>query len=308
LNQSIVENANNSETSAMKNSYWTDFLHAQIYKLKGRYSTRILEAGDGEPLLLLHGTGGHIENYARNIMPLSQHFHVIAMDFLWHGGSETGGFEPAIIPKLIDQIVDVLDTLGIASTHLEGQSLGGWVAMQMALLHPERVNKLVLTTTQGYQPDDGSIPGLVEPDPRRIQAHSLQVLRDPSFENVRSRLERVMAHPELLPDEAVAVRHKFYNDPVLNRVQQQFMEHYPIGDALLKHLVTDARAADIKAPTLIFWGDKNPVPPVVGQRLSQSIPNARFFNAPETGHMAQFESYELHNREVSSFLRDSPFP
>ncbi len=292
----------------MINSYWTDFLHAQVYKLRGRYATRILEAGKGEPLLLLHGTGGHIENYARNIMPLAQHFRVIAMDFLWHGGSETGGFEPAIIPKLLDQVIDVLDTLGIERTHVEGQSLGGWVAMQMALVYPARVNKLVLTTTQGYQPDEGSIPGLVEPDPRRIQQHSLEVLRDPSFENVRSRLARVLANPELLPDEAVAVRHKFYNDPALNRVQQQFMEHYPIGEALVKHLVSDARAADIKAPTLIFWGDKNPAPPVVGHRLSLSIPNARYICAPETGHMAQFESHELHNREVTAFLLDSPLP
>lgn len=284
------------------NSYWVEFLDAQVYRLKGRYNTRIVEAGDGPPLLLLHGTGGHIENYARNIMPLAKNFRVIAMDFLWHGGSETGGFEPAIVPKLVDHVIDVLDTLGIKKTHLEGQSLGGWVAMQTALMHPERIEKLVLTTVQGYQPDAGTIADYVEPDAKRLQAHSLEILRDPSFENIRARLARVLANPALLPDEAVAVRHKFYNDPAVNAVQQQLMSVYPIGAALREYTVTDAMAARINKPTLVYWGDKNPSPPSVGSRLASQLPNGRFVCAPNTGHMAQFESYELHNREVTEFL------
>jgi 2-hydroxy-6-oxonona-2,4-dienedioate hydrolase len=283
-------------------SYWVDLLDAQVYRLRGRYTTRIIEAGEGEPLLLLHGTGGHAENYARNIMPLAQRHRVLAMDFLWHGASQTEGFDPAIVPALVDQVIDVLDTLGIVRTHLEGQSLGGWVAMHVALRHPERVGKLVLTTTQGYRPDAGAVAGLVEPDPKRSQAQSLETLRDPSFERVRTRLARVLANPERLPDEAVAVRHKFYNDPALNRVQQQFVSHYPDGEALTRHLVTDAMAARIAAPTLVYWGDKNVTPPAFGQRLADVIPNARFVSAPDTGHWAQFESHEMHNREVGAFL------
>jgi len=287
------------------NSYWVEFLDAQVYRLKGRYRTRIVEAGQGPPLLLLHGTGGHIENYARNIMPLAKNFRVIAMDFLWHGGSETDGFEPAIVPKLVDHVIDVLDTLGINKTHLEGQSLGGWVAMQTALMHPERVDKLVLTTVQGYQPDVGSIADYVEPDAKRLQAHSLEILRDPSFENIRARLARVLANPTLLPDEAVAVRHKFYNDPAVNAVQQKLMSVYPIGAALREYTVTDAMAARIGMPALVYWGEKNASPPSVGRRLASQLQNGKFVCAPNTGHMAQFESYELHNREVTNFLLES---
>jgi 2-hydroxy-6-oxonona-2,4-dienedioate hydrolase len=174
--------------------------------------------------------------------------------------------------------------------------------MQVALRHPERLRKLVLTTTQGYRPDAGAVAGLVEPDPKRSQAQSLETLRDPSFERVRTRLARVLANPQRLPDEAVAVRHKFYNDPALNRVQQQFVSHYPDGEALARHLVTDAMAARIAAPTLVYWGDKNVTPPAFGQRLADVIPNARFVSAPDTGHWAQFESHEMHNREVGAFL------
>lgn len=286
-------------------SYWVDLLGAQVYKLQGRYTTRIIEAGSGEPLLLLHGTGGHAENYARNIMPLARHFRVFAMDFLWHGASETDGFDPEIIPKLVDQVIDLLDTLGLDKVHLEGQSLGGWVAMHVALRHPERVRNLILTTVQGYRPNPGSVPGYVEPDPKPSQRQSLAILREPTFEGVRMRLARVLANPERLPDEAVAVRHKFYNDPAVNRAQQQLVSHYPDGEAILRYTVSDEMAARIQAPTLVYWGDKNTTPPALGQRLAQSIPNARFVSAPDTGHWAQFESHEMHNREVASFLLDA---
>src|SRR5688500_15497888 len=110
-------------------TYWLDLIGADVYRLRGRYVTRVIEAGAGEPLLLLHGTGGHAENYARNIAPLARHFRVLAIDFLWHGRSQTSGFVAEILPPLVDQVRDVLDTLRIERAHIEGQSLGGWVAM-----------------------------------------------------------------------------------------------------------------------------------------------------------------------------------
>ena len=284
--------------------YWSELLGAATYTIQGRYRTRIIEAGNGAPLLLLHGTGGHCENYVRNIMPLSKYFRVVALDFLWHGASETAGFEPSIIPKLVDQVLDVADTLGIDRFNLEGQSLGGWVAMRTALDHPERLNKLILTTVQGYQPDSGTIPGYSEGDASRTKKQSLEILADPSPENIRRRLARILFRPELLPDEAVEVRHQFYNDPNVNSVQRQLVSVYPDGPEIAKYVVTDKLASRIEAPTLVYWGDNNPAPPPVGRRLAEMIPNARFISAPETGHWAQFESYELHNREVISFLSD----
>src|SRR5574337_1389889 len=140
-------------------TYWVDLLPAQVRLIQGRYRTRIVEAGEGPALILLHGTGGHLENYARNIMPLAAHFHVIAMDFLWHGRSQTEISDAGVIPSLVDQVADVMEVLGLEQAHLAGQSMGGWVAMQFALRHPERVRRLVLTTTMGYAPDEGAIPG-----------------------------------------------------------------------------------------------------------------------------------------------------
>lgn len=280
-------------------SFWIELLGASVYQLKGRYVTRVIEAGEGEPLLLLHGTGGHAENYVRNIAPLSRHYRVIAIDFLWHGRSQTGGFEPQVLPPLVDQVRDVLDTLKIARAHVEGQSMGGWVAMLFALAHAQRVAKLILTTPMGYRPD-----GYVEPDPKPLREANLAVLREPTYANVRARLERIVFDPSLVTEESIRVRQTFYSDPAVNAVQRELMTHYLGGADPQRHVVTDAMARRIAAPTLVYWGDKNFIPPAVGQHLARTLPNAKFFSAPATGHWAQFENFEIHNREVLRFLQD----
>lgn len=284
-------------------SYWIDLLQAQVRMIQGRYRTRIVEAGAGPVLILLHGTGGHVENYARNILPLSQHFRVIALDFLWHGRSQTEGYDPEIIPLLVDQVIDVMDILDLEQAHVEGQSLGGWVVMQLALRHPGRVNRLVLTTTMGYTPDAGTIPGYKEPDWAANLQSSLDVLREPTFDNVRTRMARILANSAELTDEAIGVRQALYRQPALSAVQQQFIAEYLAGDIIRKHLVTDAMVREITQPTLVYWGDKNRTPPSLGMRLSQQVQEGFFHCATNTGHWAQFESAPEHNRVVAEFLR-----
>jgi 2-hydroxy-6-oxonona-2,4-dienedioate hydrolase len=284
-------------------SFWVELLSANVYQLRGRYVTRVIEAGQGEPLLLLHGTGGHAENYIRNIAPLSRHFRVLAIDFLWHGRSQTEGFDPQVLPPLVDQVRDVLDTLRIERAHIEGQSMGGWVAMQFALSHPHRLSKLILTTPMGYRPD-----GYVEPDPKPTRESNLAVLREPTYANVKARLERIVFNPSVVEEESIRVRQAFYSDPEVNAVQRELMTNYLGGSEPKRHTITDELARRIAAPTLVYWGEKNFVPPPVGERLARQIPNARFFCAPATGHWAQFESFEIHNREVLRFLAGEKSP
>jgi 2-hydroxy-6-oxonona-2,4-dienedioate hydrolase len=198
--------------------------------------------------------------------------------------------------------------LGLEKAHIEGQSLGGWVAMRFALQYPQRLNRMVLTTPMGYTPTPRAVAGYVEPDLTPLRESSLEVLRDPSAATIRSRLARIVANPLILTDEAVAVRQALYSDPAVNAVQRQLVTHYLGGDAIAPYLITDEVAARIDVPTLVYWGEKNITPPAVGRRLSEIMPDARFVCAPDTGHWAQYESHELHNREVARFLSDEPHP
>ncbi|SDB87886.1 2-hydroxy-6-oxonona-2,4-dienedioate hydrolase [Raineyella antarctica] len=281
---------------------WVDLIDTQVRIVQGRYRTRVLEAGKGPVLLLLHGTGGHLENYVRNIPRLAEHFHVVAMDFLWHGRSQTEGFDPELIPPLVDQVIDVMDQLGISSAAVEGQSLGGWVAMRLALAHPGRVEKLVLTTTMGFDPAEGAIPGFVEPNWASNLASSLETLRHPTYDNVRARMTRILADPDRITDEAILIRQALYRRPALAEVQQRFITEYQTGVAVRPHRVPDDLAAQITCPTLVFWGDHNRTPPAYGQYLADRVRDGRFHCAADTGHWAQYESAEEHDRVVTEFL------
>jgi 2-hydroxy-6-oxonona-2,4-dienedioate hydrolase len=285
----------------MKSSYWVDLLECEIGIVRTPRPTRLLQSGRGKPLLLLHGSGGHIENWARNIPAFARSYRVIAFDFRWHGYSDPGDFVPEILPQLVEHVRDVARTLGLSNYAVEGQSLGGWVAALLAHRHPDEVDKLVLTTPMGYRPDPGSVDWTPQ-DFGPIRESSLAVLRDPSWENVRSRMERIVSDPRSLTEEAIAVRHRIYNDPALNAAQQQFMSAYLGGPEARKHELSDAQLAKISAPTLVYWADHNPTPPRVGQRMASVIPNARFHCAENTGHWAQFENADEHNEAVLRFL------
>ncbi|MFJ9381250.1 alpha/beta fold hydrolase [Streptomyces sp. NPDC101455] len=283
-------------------SYWASLLGADVRQINGKYSTRVIECGSGPALILLHGTGGHLENYALNIPRLARHFRVIACDFLWHGRSQTSGFDPEIIPLLVDQVVDVMNALDIDAASIEGQSLGGWVAMRLALSHPTRVAHLVLTTAMGYAPDPDRIPGYVPPVRDANLASSLSMLDEPSFDNVRGRMSRILADPSRLTDEAVLVRQAIYQQPALREVQRSFITEYLQGSTILRHEVTDAVARRIVHPTLVYWGDRNRVPASVGERLAGQVHDGRFHCATDTGHWAQYESADEHDAVVSDFL------
>lgn len=283
-------------------SYWVDLLDCETRFLKGRYRTRIVEAGNGSPTVLLHGMGGHLENFVRNIPEYAKHFRVVAMDFLWHGRSQTQDFDEQVLPPLVDQVRDVLDQLNLDRVNLEGQSLGGWVAALFTLKYPERVEKLVLTTATGYVPDDGAIPGYRRPNPAANVDQALAVFDDTSDTNIRKRLEAVVFDGSLITDEAVALRAKIYRDPAVNRVLRDVMRNYLAGESAARHSITDSVARNIARPTLVYWGDKNRPGPEVGERLAAMIQGAKFHCARSTGHWAQFEHYEEHNRVVLDFL------
>ena len=102
-------------------------------------------AGSGPDLVLLHGTGGHLEAYARDIAGLAADFRVTAYDMVGPRLVDLPD-RPYTIDVLSDHLIGLLDALDIGAAHLSGESLGGWVAAWTAAHHPERVDRLVLNT------------------------------------------------------------------------------------------------------------------------------------------------------------------
>lgn len=98
--------------------------------------------GAGEPLLILHGLFGTYENWGSQIKGLAEHFQVIAVDLRNHGRSPHA--DEFTYPAMAHDVLELMDDLGLDNAHILGHSMGGKVAMQIALTAPERLRKLVV--------------------------------------------------------------------------------------------------------------------------------------------------------------------
>jgi pimeloyl-ACP methyl ester carboxylesterase len=281
-------------------SAWLSMLGGQVRTYEGaKYRTRALEAGSGEPLLLLHGIGGHAETWARNVVPLSKHFHVYAIDLLWHGFSSKPlltDFET--IPRFVDHILDFFDAAGVDRAHVEGESLGGWIAMRLALWHPNRIRKLILNTTAGW-PIDGK-PSL----PPGLAERSMKGIQDVQRENIKSRMEWLVAKPERMTEEMVEVRYRIWKDPETRQsLENLFRAHLVDGTPKVKYDVRPDEARTITPPTMVLWTEHNPGDgPDVGRDIADHIPGSVFVCIDDAGHWPQWEHPEEHDRIVTDFL------
>ena len=98
-------------------------------------------SGAGSPLIILHGLFGTLENWGSQIATLSQHYQVIAVDLRNHGLSPHS--DAIDYPLMAADVIELMDDLNIPSAAIIGHSMGGKVAMQIALEHPLYLNKLV---------------------------------------------------------------------------------------------------------------------------------------------------------------------
>jgi pimeloyl-ACP methyl ester carboxylesterase len=283
------------------NSIWVDLVHATHRRGGSRYRTRLIQQGTGPALIMLHGTGGHAEAFSRNIARMAKSFSVYAIDLLWHGQSEQPAFTGKTLEAWVDQVIDLMDSEGIETAFLEGESMGGWIGLYAALAHPHRIKGLVLNTTGGVKlPDEMLESGDLEV----LKTRSIAAVTKPTAENVRTRLEWLMASPDRVTDELVQLRLCYYSDPQVqqglrNVFNTQFDPVFRDG-----HELTAAQLRALQCPSLVLWTDKNPHRGVdAGRRIAELIPNSRFHCINDAAHWPQWEKPEEHDRVATEFLQ-----
>lgn len=275
---------------------WTDIQgldHTIRHVQVGEWSTRVLEAGTGEPVVLMHGTGGHLEAFTRNIRALAERFRVVLYDFPGHGWS-TLSTRDLEIHDYVDHLVGLLDALGLERVHLSGESLGGWVAVKFAARHPERVGRMVLNTPGGTM----ATPEVME----RIRSLSQAAADDPSPERIRARLEWLMASPSSVTDELVDIRRGVYGRPGFARSMRHIL-CLQDPEVRRRNLITDAELAAVAAPTMVVWTSNDPSGPAgAGIDMAERIADGRFQLIEDAGHWPQWEQQERFDRIVLDFL------
>lgn len=274
------------------------------YYMAGGVRTRCLEAGTGEPLVLLHGMGGHAEAYIKNIMPLAEKFHVYAIDMIGHGFSD----KPEItysIEAFANHVKQFLDSAGIQTAHVQGESLGGWTAAWFAIQSPERVKSLVLNTSAGLKLTDQP-PEAEAKAVERLRKLSNEAIADPSRESVRQRLEWLFLDPQSnVTDELVEIRYQIYRQPEMKRAMQMIVDQMT-GEARQNYMLTPDRLRRIKMPTLILWTRHNPTTPwQVAEQAHKLISGSKFHVVDGCGHWPQWERAEEFNGLLLDFLTTS---
>lgn len=263
------------------------------YVQVGEWSTRVLEHGDGDPLVILHGTGGHLEAFTRNLRGLGARHRVVLYDFPGHGWS-TLAERDLEIADYEEHLLALLGELGLDAVHLSGESLGGWVAVKFAAAHPERVRSLILNTPGGTM----ATPEVME----RIRSLSQAAADDPSEERIRARLEWLMADPATVTDELVAVRRGIYSRPGFARSMRHIL-CLQDPDVRRRNLVTDGELAAVRAPALVIWTSDDPSGPAgAGMDMAERMPDGRFRLIEGAGHWPQWEQRAVFDEVALEFL------
>jgi pimeloyl-ACP methyl ester carboxylesterase len=237
----------------------------------GAVELTVEERGDGPPYLVLHGGAGpqSVATFAQLLADKGRH-HVVTPTHPGFGGtSRTQGLDS--VAKLAALYGGLLDSLGLESVTVIGNSVGGWIAAEMALLHSPRISAIVLLDAVGIAVERhpvADVSGLSVPEIQALSFH------DPTPFRV---------DPATIPDAQKAVMAG--NGAALAVYA---------GSPAMADPTLLGRLGSITVPTLVLWGESDQiVEPAYGQAYAAAIDGARFEVLPATGHMPQMETPEL---------------
>jgi len=258
--------------------------------------------GSGDPLLLVMGLAADSTAWMLQVPEFSKHYRTIVFDNRGVGrSSKPPG--PYSIAGMADDAAGLLDALDVPRAHVVGISMGGMIAQELALRHPERVRGLVLACTYAEQLPEmvarqseslAELGGTLGPDgevtidpatldPMRLFQHLMPLVFSPTF--LAEQL------PLLMQLFSGALQWGFSVDAILAQAR-----------ACREHRTLD-RLHRIAAPTLVITGDADLlIPPAHSDVLAERIPDARLVKLPGGSHGFNFEQAEAFNREVLRFL------
>jgi pimeloyl-ACP methyl ester carboxylesterase len=247
--------------------------------------------GDGEPLLMIHGLGYDRFGWGKLPDLLAENFQVVIFDNRGVGDSDVPG-GPYAVSQMAEDALAVLDAAGVDSAHVLGVSLGGYIAQELVLTHPDRVRKLVLASTAPGGPRSVPMPAAGMEAfgrfPTMKREAGLRLLVENSLGEYG-----VREQPELVEE---IYRYRLERGPTLAGWQAQ----------AYAGATFDAydRTPGIGAETLVLQGGAdNVVDARNAELLVELIPGARLELIPDRGHLLVWQEAERLAPIVKEFLR-----
>ncbi len=270
---------------------------ATSHVIEGDYPIHYHEAGEGPALLMLHGSGPGVSgwsNFKGNLPVFAEHFRTIVMDMPGFGLSGQPEYDDTY-PKIAARAArTLLDSLEIERTHLIGNSMGGYVAAELTLAHPERVDRVVMMGPGGLE-----VPTLA-PSPSEGWKRLSEFLAAPTREGMVAWVDCMVANRAVVDDALIDERFANAMKPgAIERAKAVFgtFASYPPDPPLwtIAHKITHK--------VLVTWGRDDRMVHFEGGLLPfRRMPNAELHVFSGCGHWAQVERKTAFERLVIEFL------
>jgi pimeloyl-ACP methyl ester carboxylesterase len=251
----------------------------------GTVEVSVTDSGEGNPFLLLHGGGGPLTvNAFGDLLATERPARVVIPTHPGFGGTPRPDSLDSV-PGLAALYIALLAALGLEGVTVIGNSIGGWIAAEMALLETNRISSFVLVDAVGIEVPEHPIADFFSLTPRQLAELSYH---DP---------DRFGIDPSKLSPEALKVM-------AGNRATIAVYSGASMNDAGLSD-----RLAGVTKPTLVVWGDSDQIADSdYGRAFAKSIPGARFKLLRDTGHLPQIETPRQLLDAVTAFVESHAQP
>ncbi|RJP66720.1 MAG: alpha/beta hydrolase [Candidatus Abyssobacteria bacterium SURF_17] len=249
-------------------------------------------SGKGEAIVFLHGYTGNSQDWANQIPLVSARCRAIAIDHRGHGKSEAPAMEEAYsIKTFSEDVYALLSKLGITRCCLVGHSMGGFMALQLVLDHPEIVKAMVLVDTSSGEFEVA--PGYAELRAKLdelARAKGMKAAFEYDAAHNPVRIERFKRHPELRE----VTRRKMMNTSVDGYVH--------VAKTFGKWQPVTGRLGEIQVPVLIFLGEEDTGFIRASQILKEGIRGSELITVQGVGHSPHEEAPQVFNEAFLRFL------
>lgn len=246
----------------------------------GTVELTVEDRGDGSAFLVLHGGAGpqSVAAFAR-LLAEQQHNRVLTPTHPGFSGTPRPAHLDSVA-KLASLYGGLLDHLGLEEVTVVGNSVGGWIAVEMALLQSPRIILVVLLDAVGIEVQDhpvADVSGLSVPEIQALSFHDPRPFR---------------IDPATIPDAQKEIA----------GANAKALAIYAGSPAMADPTLLE-RLSGINVPTLVLWGESDRiVRPAYGQVYAAAIKKARFEVLPDTGHMPQMETPDLVLQRIAGFV------
>jgi pimeloyl-ACP methyl ester carboxylesterase len=259
------------------------------------------EAGEGPPLLLLHGSGPGVSgwaNFGANLPVLARHFRCLVLDLPGYGKSAPVAGHPVMVGA--DAVRSFLAGLGLARAHVLGNSYGAIVGANIAANSPELVDRFATIGGFGFTPFSAF--------PAEGIIRLVEFVEEPTRDRLVAWMRSMVFNESVLTEDLIEMRFKTAHDPAVMATSKIMYTRAGIA-AIAERIRGPEGMADlaylsrITAPTLIMWGRDDRVNPLDGALLPmRAIPNCELHVFPKCGHWAMIERKAEFEQVAIGFL------